>query len=349
MTASRARTAAAGPLLSKDKLLAWVEEYADREGLDAQRTLFLAKFAGFASAAMESWSKVDTLSRLARCSERMLQKMREEFVEAGVLELTDRFHTLEDTKRKVPLYRWALFLREMSEAGGSGAPCAPEGEARVHRNEGSGAQGVHPYNEPIEPTPSDEGEARARQREALLVELEGAVPKACLGNTERHRARAALDELLDEGVEPAGLVAAARAWAADPKAKRKDLGLHYWLGDRRYRAWWPDEPAAEARAEALAPGLLPPGEVGPWVAAMAAVQAHVGPTAFGSYLAPASLGQIGADLYLVTATGVARDWVRDKCWQVVRARWAAADELGRELQLVSRSEFEALMRQRGEG
>jgi hypothetical protein len=354
-----------GALLSKDKLLAWVEDYAEREGLDAQRTLFLAKFASFASAAMESWAKVDTLMRLARCSERMVQKMREEFVAAGVLEATGRFHTLEDTRRKTPLYRWKLFLDEATGAefggvcgpGASGAPGAPEPDARVHGTAPSGAQGVHPQIEPREPnSPSGEGEARARQREALLVRLEAAAPRASLGNTIRDHVRAALDDVLDgdeleAGVDGEALVAAARAWAADPTFKRKDLGLQFWLRDRRFRRWLPEaaDGAGEAGPAELAPGLLPAGEVGPWVRTMADVQARISAAAFGSYLAQASLGQIGEDLYLVTATRVARDWVRENCWAVVRERWAAADELGRELRLVSRSEFEAQMRQRGEG
>lgn len=342
-----ARARVQGPLASKDKLLAWVEDYADREGLDAARTLYLSKFAGFASAAMESWSKVDTMTRLARCSERMAQKVRQEFVALGVLEETGRFHILEETGRKVPLYRWRLFLDELMAGDASGAPCAPEGGSRVHGNGPSGAQGVHPQIEPIEPTPSDEGEAGAREREALQVRIEAAAPRASLGNTIRDHVRSALAEVLDEGVDGEALVAAARAWAADPTFKRKDLGLQFWLRDGRFRRWLPEAGvAAEGEAVALAPGLLPAGEVGPWMATMAALQVQLGAATFGTWLGRASLGQIGERLYLVAATGVARDWIKANCWASVGERWADADAAGRTLELVSKSEFEALMRRK---
>lgn len=337
-----------GPLASKDKLLAWVEDYADREGLDAQRTLFLGKFAGFASAAMESWSKVDTLTRLCRCSERMLQKMREEMVAAGVLELTGRFHTLEDTNRKVPLYRWTLFLDELMAAPVSGAPCAPEGGSGVHGNGPSGAQGVHPQIEPIEPTPSDEGEARAREREALQVRIEAAAPKASLGNTIRDHVRSALAEVLAEGVDGEALVAAARAWAADPTFKRKDLGLQFWLRDGRFRRWLPEAGAVgEAEVAGLPPGILPAGESAAWMRAMAAAQTSIGPGPFVSWLSRASLGQVGEGFYLVAANGLARDWIKENCWRLIAEAWASAED--RPLTLTSKSEFEALMRQMGEG
>lgn len=337
----------AGPLASKDKLLAWVEDYVDREDLDAQRTLFLTKFASFASAAMESWAKVDTLARLSRCSERMLQKMREEFVALGVLENTGRFHTLPETGRKVPLYRWALFMTELSASDASGAPGAPEGEAGVHGNDPSGAQGVHPYIEPREPTPSDEGDGRARAAalDALLSRIEAAAPRRCLGNTIRDHALVALGERLDEGFDGEDLVAAARGWAADPAFKRKDLGLQFWLRDGRFRQWLPEGGAEAADGpSALEPGMLPAGEVAPWIATMAAVQARIGAQAFGSYLGPASLGQIGEALYLVAATGVAKDWIAAKCWAAVEQLWTAHDAARRPLTLVSKREFEALMR-----
>jgi hypothetical protein len=299
------------PLASAGKLLAWVEDYADREGLDAQRALFLDKFARFADAAMESWSKVDTLTRLCRCSERMLQKMREEMVAAGVLELTGRFHTLEDSGRKVPLYRWKLFLDELADGAVSPAPSgargAPETPARVHETEATGAQGVHPQIEPREPTPSDEGETRAREREALLSRIEAAVDRASLGHTIRDQALAALGEVLAEGFDGEALVAAAAAWKADPAFKRKDLGLQYWLRDRRFRRWLPG-----GEGEAAAPASGPP-----------AVKAFDGPPEVEAALVELGGREVGkwlvgavwreADRTIETVSGTGRDKLVDLC------------------------------------
>lgn len=245
-----------GRLPTKEKLMAWVDDYAEREGLDAARTLYLTKFASYASAASESWSKVDTLMRQCRCSERMLQKMRAEFEARGVLRNTGRFHVLEETSRRVPLYQWAMFLEEF-EAEVSGARCAPEAGVGVHRTGPSGAQGVHLHNELKELTPSDEGDARTHARDEVFERLERAVPKACLGNSERGAARRELDVVLDEGVDGELLVRAAERWAAGEGTKRKDLGLQFWLRDRRFRGSWPEEVGA-GQASAAAVALTPP-------------------------------------------------------------------------------------------
>lgn len=317
-----------GRIPTKERLMAWVDDYAAREDLDAARTLFLTKFASYASAASESWAKVDTLMRQCRCSERMLQKMRAEFEAAGVLENTGRFHTLEESGRRVPLYRWAMFLDEF-EGGSRGAPCAPEREPGVHRTEPSGAQGVHPHNELKELTPSDEGDAGAR--EAVFNRLEAAFPKLGLGATFRDRARSALKVLLDEGLNPDDLVEAAKRYAADRSWKRKDLGLDHWLHDRRFRAWWPD-------------ATLPLGEAGPEgdvrkpPSLPRDVAEAVYPAGLTNYLGGATWQEDGR--MLVCRLGIQADEVRKRVGKALTA-------LG--VTVISTKDFEAHGRQQGVG
>ena len=79
-----------------------------------------------------------------------------------------------------------------------------------------------------------------------------------------------------------------------------------------------------------------------WAQASAALKSELGEDAFGSWLARAAL-MAGADgaLYLVTPTGVARDWIRRYAWRRIEELWALNDPESRPLRLQSRAEFEA--------
>lgn len=332
---------------TKEALMRWVDDVAERDGLDCRETLLLTKFAAYAAADMTSWAKVDTLQRQSRSSERKVQYMLRDFEARGYIRRTGRAHTLE-SGREAPLYVWAGFLEDFAGEGSTGAPGAPE-RALGCTDEGvTGAQGVHPQIEPIEPSysspsPDGEGEERARAREAVFLALERAFGKAGLGCTNRDRARAVLWRRLDEGWDASDLIAAAKAYEADRTFKRKgELGLDHWLHDLRFRRWLPDPQlplAAPAEAQA---------ETGPWLVTMAALQDRLGAERFGTWLSRAALGQIGEALYVVAWSGVARDWIRNNCWEALTAAWAAQEgSAGRPLTLIAKADFEALVR-RGE-
>lgn len=79
-----------------------------------------------------------------------------------------------------------------------------------------------------------------------------------------------------------------------------------------------------------------------WAKARAVLQRELGEATFDSWLAHASVREAGEDLYLVAATGVARDWIRRHAWRRICELWAANDPLSRGLELKSRMEFETI-------
>jgi len=81
---------------------------------------------------------------------------------------------------------------------------------------------------------------------------------------------------------------------------------------------------------------------GVWVKASQALRGELGDDTYGSWLAQASLRMApGGELCLVTATGIARDWIRRYAWRRIGELWAMHDPERRVLTLKSRLEFEA--------
>jgi chromosomal replication initiator protein len=85
---------------------------------------------------------------------------------------------------------------------------------------------------------------------------------------------------------------------------------------------------------------VPPGTV--WNKACAALKSELGEGAFGSWVAQAAVreGEDGG-LFLVTQTGIARDWIRRNAWRRISELWAQHDPQGRALELRSRFELDA--------
>lgn len=79
-----------------------------------------------------------------------------------------------------------------------------------------------------------------------------------------------------------------------------------------------------------------------WSKTCAALKRELGEATFGSWLGQAALRERGDELCLVAATGVARDWIRRHAWRRIGELWAMNDPMGRNLDLKSRMEFEAL-------
>jgi chromosomal replication initiator protein len=91
---------------------------------------------------------------------------------------------------------------------------------------------------------------------------------------------------------------------------------------------------------ALAHTTIPAPAV--WDRASGALKSELGLDAFSSWLAPAALRSApDGGLYLVTTTGLARDWVRRYAWRRIEELWAQFDPDSRVLKLRSQAEFDA--------
>ncbi|HWE99473.1 MAG TPA: chromosomal replication initiator protein DnaA [Caulobacteraceae bacterium] len=84
----------------------------------------------------------------------------------------------------------------------------------------------------------------------------------------------------------------------------------------------------------------PPAQV--WVQASDVLRTEIGADAFGSWVAPAALRTAhDGRVWLVTHTGLARDWVRRHAWRRIGDLWARYDPDGRAIGLTCRHEFES--------
>src|SRR5690349_18948380 len=90
-------------------------------------------------------------------------------------------------------------------------------------------------------------------------------------------------------------------------------------------------------AEAMAG--LPAGAV--WTKTCQVLRRELGEATFGSWLGQAALREIGDEVCVVAATGVARDWIRNNAWRRIGELWAQNDPQGRRLDLKSRMEVDS--------
>lgn len=78
-----------------------------------------------------------------------------------------------------------------------------------------------------------------------------------------------------------------------------------------------------------------------WTKTCQVLKRELGEATFGSWLGQAALRESGDEVYLVAATGVARDWIRRHAWRRIGELWAQNDPLGRRLDLKSKMEVES--------
>lgn len=78
-----------------------------------------------------------------------------------------------------------------------------------------------------------------------------------------------------------------------------------------------------------------------WTTTCQALRRELGEATYGSWLGQAALRERGDAVCLVTATGVARDWIRRHAWRRIAELWAQNDAQGRRLDLKSRMEYDA--------
>ena len=78
-----------------------------------------------------------------------------------------------------------------------------------------------------------------------------------------------------------------------------------------------------------------------WNKTCQVLKRELGEATFGSWLGQAALRESGDEVFLVAATGVARDWIRRHAWRRIGELWAQNDPLGRRLDLKSRMELDS--------
>jgi chromosomal replication initiator protein len=81
-----------------------------------------------------------------------------------------------------------------------------------------------------------------------------------------------------------------------------------------------------------------------WAKASGTLRSELGEDAFSSWLARAQLrSSSDGEVYLVTATGVARDWIRRYAWRRIEELWALNDPDSRVLRLKSQAEIDVTL------
>jgi chromosomal replication initiator protein len=78
-----------------------------------------------------------------------------------------------------------------------------------------------------------------------------------------------------------------------------------------------------------------------WSKTCQVLKRELGEATFGSWLGQAALREAGDEVFLVAATGVARDWIRNNAWRRIHELWGQNDPLGRRLDLKCRMEVES--------
>src|SRR5437879_11819421 len=76
-----------------------------------------------------------------------------------------------------------------------------------------------------------------------------------------------------------------------------------------------------------------------WTKTCLVLKRELGEATFGSWLGQAALREIGDDVCLVAATGVARDWIARPAWRRLGALRAEHDPIGRRPDTTALSEL----------
>lgn len=335
----------------------------------------LTSLAAYADAEGRAWAAVAILVLETdlgdeRTVQRGLADLRKGDPARGIAPL------LEDTGDKklwkgklIPIYRLPMErgpknMRERLalERGDLGvtpvSPQAATGDAGVtptgDTGDGLGVTLVSPdilrdqHNPQVKPQPG--------AREAVFDRLVKAMPRRSLRFVDLERAWTAFCEVLDEGGDPEELVSAALAMGVHPdyRSRKHPPQLQDWLGKGAWRGWLPEPQLALAEPEpepgcALPPGAAPEADQAIWAKVLDQMRLLLTEGEFGAWLRPAFLGVRGEQLVVVALTGMARDWLKGRCWPRLLTAWADAGGAGVPLTLVSKAEFEAGMVRRSEG
>lgn len=266
----------------KLELIRWADS---RREIDLESKVILQKLAFFTEGDGRTWRKVADLAADANCSIRTVHTRLRRLEEGGYIKQSGEVHRLRNSTRSVPKYVLQPTFEAEEAAESMCANSAYIGSACMQVETGMCATGCTCKETQESSEVSDETSSRARESLSKLDEvyrgIEAAYPVKGLGWTDPAMARAALADVVGQGVSGAELIAAAAAYAADPVLKRRDFGpvsLQRWLSEGRYRGWLgadvePAEACAwagpadlraavvAAKGEAFVRALLDPAEV----------------------------------------------------------------------------------------
>lgn len=340
----------------KVDLFKWVN---DQQALDMRTKFILRELAGYADGNCVAWCKVETLAYAANCTERTVFNHLATLRDAGLIVDTGRTHRLDDSTRSVPLWQLAPNEPGLGQPWETAASIpeeiSPIAAACMQSGGGIHETGFHPVGHKGLQESSDELSPSAGEREALFGKVIEACPRSMLKFADRDKARAVFEDLCDQGFEVAELPGCMRRMVVDPawKSRRFPPQLDVWFAKRHFDGWWPearaDQPVPERGAQAAVEHAAPEADRAIWRTVEAEACAALTETTYGSWIKPASLRAVAGGLYVVAATGTARDWIAGNCWRRIEGWWAQADSAKRPLKLVSRIEFEALAKRQAEG
>lgn len=342
--------------------LGWTRKRRDAPSREAKALLmYLADNANEQTA----WPSKRKLALDVMCSEKTIMRLLADLVEARLLIRLD----VEDKhtgRTRTCGYYFPIQGRPPGadeiaafelEVGGRVTRVSPwEGDTGVPLVGDMGVTGrgttVSPLNEPpLEPSGPEGPSPGGREREALVRELEEATPPRVLAVSDQVAYREAVDVLAERGVDLAELPGCMRRMAVDPLFLGKKIPdpLERWLLQGKYRGYpavvRADQAVPEPAADATEPHAAADADRVIWrVVETRACEALTEKT-YGSWIRPARLCVARGELFVVALTGTARDWIAGNCWRRIEGWWSAADAAKRPLKLVSRLEFEALLRQ----
>lgn len=342
--------------------LGWARKRRDAPSREAKSLLmFLADNANEQTA----WPSKRTLALDVMCSEKTIMRLLAELVEARLLIRLDVEDKATGRTRTCGYYfpiqgrppsadEIATFEREV---GGRVTRVSPwESDIAVTQEGDTGVRGrgttVSPLNEPpLEPSGPEGPSPGAREREALVREIEEATPARVLAVSDQVAYREALDVLAGRGVDLAELPGCMRRMAVDPLFLGKKIPdpLERWLLQGKYRGYpavaRADQAVPASNLDTPSPHAADEGARAVWRTVDAECCKALTEAEYGSWISRAFLGACGGQLFVVAFSGEARNWIVGRCWRRIEGWWSAADAVKRPLKLVSKLEFEALVRQ----
>jgi hypothetical protein len=273
-------------------------------------------------------------------AERTVQYALRRLEADGLIRRTGEMHTLNEGSRfprKVPIFQIAPGVEGVDPLAASGAKSAPEPDALGCKAELAGVQLGAPRNELIRTdTPSDEGDARARE---LAFETAGSgLSEARVGLHQPGPGAGEFWRLLDDGIDVEGLIRAAGLRrrqgrsSAPTRASTTGWPTASTGAGGRSRSWrWSGDAGRLGRDREVAPHAAPEADQAVWRTWLERLAEALNEGEFGSYIRPLTLcaGRVRpgrAALHVVALTGHARDWIKARCLAAhLHHFWAEAD------------------------
>lgn len=200
---------------------------------------------------------------------------------------------------------------------------------------------MSPLEPLLEPSGSEEPSPGERERDALVMEIQAAMPATMGRVSSEPDYREALDVLAARGEDLSVLPGCLRRLAVCPlfKGLKVPPRLERWLIDGKWK-YYLAQPELD-----LAPAAKPAPVGDPRLAELReAVRPFIEEAQLRSYVEPATLQVRDGVAWLVAATGTGHDWIKARCFGRMCNRWRALDA-AEPLRLTTKSAFEAQARQ----